>query len=176
MHDRYSQEIRALENNARDRQLLREKVRSIIIRTYPHTAYPYINYAEAIHNDYRHFEPYVHALNAHTYPQLTLDAQKTLDLLAQLHDLVVTDSEYLASLRDRERKQLEQERIEAQRAYAAAQQRQARALEHQNNIQERQMYAARRCCCHPHCGPVCVEYVEIVPVPAPVHVGFSVGW
>lgn len=178
LHTRYAQECRALETYAHDRYSLREQLRSCVITSNPNTVYPYLVYAENLRADYQQLEAEARTLSPSLYPQLAHRTKTVIHLLDQLKGLIHSDDEYLASLRDYDRKQLEQQRIEAQRQQAAAQNRQARALERQNNIRVQQQYAAYHCC-HPHCGPVCVEYVEVVPVapvPTDLHLGFNFGW
>lgn len=178
LHARYAQECHALEKYAHDRYMMREQLRSCVINSNPNSVYPYLAYAENLRNDYQHIESAARTLAPSQYPQLAAHTKSMIHLLDQLKGIIHSDDEYLASLRDRDRKQLEQERIAAQREYTAAHNRQTRALERQNNIRAQQHYASHHCY-HPHCGPVCVEYVEIVPVvpaPADVHVGFNFGW
>lgn len=128
----YEFEINAVDNYGDNFPYLREAIRMAVMKKAAHNrmSYPFMAYLEVFERDMKNLEYHLKNLSS-AYHHRFQGAQRLLQKLETVYNLVVSEDAYRQELRDYKKEMLERERIAAEQAKAHAAHMQAQALQQQ---------------------------------------------
>lgn len=137
--NRYAKELDILSVYQSNKDALMRELRTCIMSRHSreHTSYPYLSYVNMLDRDLRRLGDAIAGVDYNYQGRVDL-AHQLSGCLCTVKDVVVSDPEYLNTVKEYERAQLERQKIEAQKQQAMAQQQQAFAMQQQAQAMQQQ--------------------------------------